>query len=123
MTLEDGAQYQEMTIGDGPSPKDGDRIAVHYSLFYKGDTWCAAAYDGYCQSRFIAASPIVDARSLIFATTAKGDGAAGREEGGVGCVCVCGKSRRLVGVRRVVVRATNTSGGGRRENITTAPTP
>eukprot|EP00903_Cladosiphon_okamuranus_P021000 g19292.t1 len=36
VTLEDGAQYQEMTIGDGPSPKDGDRVAVHYSLFYKG---------------------------------------------------------------------------------------
>lgn len=37
VTLEDGAQYQEMTIGDGPSPKDGDRVAVHYSLFYKGE--------------------------------------------------------------------------------------
>lgn len=27
---------QEMTIGDGPKPNDGDRVAVHYSLFYKG---------------------------------------------------------------------------------------
>ncbi|CAB1118230.1 unnamed protein product [Ectocarpus sp. CCAP 1310/34] len=36
VTLEDGASYREMTIGDGPSPKDGDRVAVHYSLFYKG---------------------------------------------------------------------------------------
>ncbi|CAN0010258.1 unnamed protein product [Hapterophycus canaliculatus] len=25
-----------MTIGDGPKPNDGDRVAVHYSLFYKG---------------------------------------------------------------------------------------
>ncbi|CAN0268809.1 unnamed protein product, partial [Ectocarpus fasciculatus] len=36
VTLEDGASYREMTIGDGPSPKDGDRVAVHYSLYYKG---------------------------------------------------------------------------------------
>lgn len=43
VTLEDGAQYQEMTIGDGPSPKDGDRVAVHYSLYYKGD---GAVMDG-----------------------------------------------------------------------------
>lgn len=36
VTLEDGAQYQEMTLGDGATPKDGDRVAVHYSLFYNG---------------------------------------------------------------------------------------
>lgn len=27
---------QEMAIGSGPSPKLGDRVAVHYSLFYNG---------------------------------------------------------------------------------------
>lgn len=37
ITLDDGAQYQEMTIGDGPTPHDGDRVAVHYSLFYGGE--------------------------------------------------------------------------------------
>ena len=36
VTLEDGATYQEMTLGDGPSPMEGDRVAVHYSLFYNG---------------------------------------------------------------------------------------
>ncbi|CAN0381404.1 unnamed protein product, partial [Laminaria digitata] len=36
VTLEDGAVYQEMTLGDGASPLDGDRVAVHYSLFYNG---------------------------------------------------------------------------------------
>ncbi|CAM9372389.1 unnamed protein product [Sphacelaria rigidula] len=25
-----------MTIGDGPTPRDGDRVAVHYSLYYGG---------------------------------------------------------------------------------------
>lgn len=37
ITLDDGAQYQEMTIGDGPTPRDGDRVAVHYSLYYGGE--------------------------------------------------------------------------------------
>lgn len=37
ITLEDGAQYQEMTIGDGATPHDGDRVAIHYSLFYNGE--------------------------------------------------------------------------------------
>ena len=37
VTLESGAQYQEMTIGDGAAPKDGDRVAVHFSLFYNGE--------------------------------------------------------------------------------------
>jgi FKBP-type peptidyl-prolyl cis-trans isomerase len=27
---------QEMSIGSGPSPKKGDRVAIHYSLYYNG---------------------------------------------------------------------------------------
>jgi len=34
--LENGIKYQEMAIGDGPSPKTGDRCAIHYSLYYNG---------------------------------------------------------------------------------------
>uniref|UniRef100_A0A7S2V053 peptidylprolyl isomerase n=1 Tax=Fibrocapsa japonica TaxID=94617 RepID=A0A7S2V053_9STRA len=33
---EKGAQFQDMTIGDGPEPKAGDRVVVHFSLFCKG---------------------------------------------------------------------------------------
>jgi len=35
-TLENGIKYQEMAIGDGPSPKKGDRCAIHYSIYYNG---------------------------------------------------------------------------------------
>lgn len=37
VTLDSGAQYQDMTIGDGAEPRDGDRVAIHYSLFYNGE--------------------------------------------------------------------------------------
>lgn len=36
VTLDSGVQYQDMAIGSGPSPKLGDRVAVHYSLYYNG---------------------------------------------------------------------------------------
>jgi len=36
VTLDSGVQYQDMTIGSGASPKLGDRVAVHYSLYYNG---------------------------------------------------------------------------------------
>lgn len=36
VTLESGVQYQDMSIGSGPSPQLGDRVAVHYSLYYNG---------------------------------------------------------------------------------------
>lgn len=45
VTLDSGAQYQDMSIGDGAKPKKGDRVAVHYSLFYKG-TLSATVGDG-----------------------------------------------------------------------------
>ncbi|CAM9873880.1 unnamed protein product, partial [Phaeothamnion confervicola] len=32
--LPSGASYQEMTVGKGASPKFGDRVAIHYSLYY-----------------------------------------------------------------------------------------
>lgn len=37
VTLASGAQYQDMTIGDGATPEEGDRVAIHYSLYYKGE--------------------------------------------------------------------------------------
>lgn len=44
--LDDVSKLQEMTIGDGPQPQDGDRVAVHYSLYYKGDQTAQLAVHG-----------------------------------------------------------------------------
>jgi len=34
--LPSGVEYQDMTLGSGATPHDGDRVAVHYSLYYNG---------------------------------------------------------------------------------------
>lgn len=44
VTLDDGAQYQDMTLGDGAEPNLGDRVAIHYSLFYKGESFQIFSY-------------------------------------------------------------------------------
>lgn len=35
MTLPSGVTYRDITVGKGYSPRDGDTVAIHYSLFYK----------------------------------------------------------------------------------------
>jgi len=34
--LPSGVEYQDMTLGSGATPHYGDRVAVHYSLYYNG---------------------------------------------------------------------------------------
>jgi len=34
--LPSGVEYQDMSIGSGATPQLGDRVAVHYSLYYNG---------------------------------------------------------------------------------------
>ncbi|GAB5030521.1 peptidyl-prolyl cis-trans isomerase fkbp16 [Nannochloropsis oceanica] len=34
--LANGVEYQDMTLGSGATPHEGDRVAVHYSLYYNG---------------------------------------------------------------------------------------
>lgn len=34
--LPTGVEYQDMAIGSGATPHEGDRVAVHYSLYYNG---------------------------------------------------------------------------------------
>ncbi|KAG5179981.1 hypothetical protein JKP88DRAFT_270299 [Tribonema minus] len=36
IALPSGVIYQDMTVGDGVIPREGDRVAIHYSLFCKG---------------------------------------------------------------------------------------
>uniref|UniRef100_A0A7S0TW73 peptidylprolyl isomerase n=2 Tax=Hemiselmis andersenii TaxID=464988 RepID=A0A7S0TW73_HEMAN len=35
--MENGLKYKELTVGKGNSPRPGDTVTVHFSLFYKGD--------------------------------------------------------------------------------------
>ncbi len=34
--LPSGVEYQDMALGSGATPQQGDRVAVHYSLYYNG---------------------------------------------------------------------------------------
>lgn len=36
VTLDNGAKYQDVTLGEGAEPIKGDRVAIHYSLFCNG---------------------------------------------------------------------------------------
>eukprot|EP00283_Hemiselmis_rufescens_P016232 CAMPEP_0173441568 /NCGR_PEP_ID=MMETSP1357-20121228/24024_1 /TAXON_ID=77926 /ORGANISM="Hemiselmis rufescens, Strain PCC563" /LENGTH=277 /DNA_ID=CAMNT_0014407157 /DNA_START=18 /DNA_END=851 /DNA_ORIENTATION=+ len=35
--MDNGLSYKEITVGKGNSPRPGDTVTVHFSLFYKGD--------------------------------------------------------------------------------------
>jgi hypothetical protein len=35
VTMDNGIKYRDITVGRGYSPRAGDTVAVHYSLFYK----------------------------------------------------------------------------------------
>jgi hypothetical protein len=35
MTMDNGIRYRDITIGRGYTPRPGDTVAIHYSLFYK----------------------------------------------------------------------------------------
>ncbi len=53
VTMENGIVYRDITVGNGIEPKDGDTVALHYSLYYDG-LECESSRE----SSGLAASPI-----------------------------------------------------------------
>ena len=51
--LESGVTYRDITVGKGYSPRDGDTVAIHYSLFYKD-----LEVESSRESQGLAASPL-----------------------------------------------------------------
>lgn len=51
--LESGVTYRDITVGKGYSPKNGDTVAIHYSLFYKD-----LEVESSRESQGLAASPL-----------------------------------------------------------------
>lgn len=53
VALESGVTYRDITVGKGFMPRDGDTVAIHYSLFYKD-----LEVESSRESQGLAASPI-----------------------------------------------------------------
>lgn len=51
--LPNGIAYRDITVGKGNSPRDGDTVAIHYSLFYND-----FEVESSRESQGLAASPI-----------------------------------------------------------------
>lgn len=53
VVMENGITYREITVGKGNSPRNGDTVAIHYSLFYED-----FEVESSRESQGLAASPV-----------------------------------------------------------------